>query len=293
MNATLIETFLDNLWLEQGLSANTLDAYRSDLNLFARFLAPQPLIEVQTSDIARYLAHLFEQGRSQRTTARVLSCLRRFYGYWVRENRLSHDPTALIKAPYLGQPLPNSLTEDDVERLLAAPEPALPRGLRDKAMLEVLYATGLRVSELVGLTMEQINLRQGAVKIVGKGSKERLVPLGEIAQDWLGRYLDSARSVLLDGASCHTLFVTARGHGMTRQAFWHLIKRYARQVGIDKPLSPHTLRHAFATHLLDHGADLRVVQLLLGHASLTSTQIYTHIARERLKALHSRHHPRG
>ncbi len=291
----LIESFADALWMERGLSVNTLSAYRSDLAAFAAWLLQQrtALLDAQRNQLLSYLALRVQQGTRPRTTARLLSSLRRFYRYLVREGRLTEDPSARIDAPKLGRALPKSLTEAEVESLLAVPRIDDPLGLRDRTMLEVLYASGLRVSELVGLTLDQVNLRQGVVRVVGKGSKERLVPLGEEAVVWLQRYLAEARHDLVQGRINDALFPTRRGAAMTRQAFWQLIKRYAQQAGIEKPLSPHTLRHAFATHLLNHGADLRVVQLLLGHSDLSTTQIYTHVARERLKDLHARHHPRG
>lgn len=289
----LIELFLDALWVEHGLSHNTLSAYGSDLKIFAAALRNKSLLDAGESDIAAFLAKRFNEGISHRSAARILSSLRRFYAYLLRENRISTDPTALIEAPHIGRPLPASLSEADVDALLAAPEPAQPLGQRDRAMLELLYATGLRVSELVGLRIDQLNLRMGVVRITGKGNKERLVPLGEQAMECLETYLGATRKTLLGQRQCDTVFVTSRGAGMTRQAFWHIIKRYAKTAGIRKELSPHTLRHAFATHLLNHGADLRVVQLLLGHSDLSTTQIYTHIAKERLKTLHSRFHPRG
>jgi integrase/recombinase XerD len=291
----LIENFADALWMERGLSGNTLSAYRSDLAAFAGWLGQQgtALLDAQRNQLLSYLALRVQQGARPRTTARLLSSLRRFYRYLVREGRLTEDPSARIDAPKLGRALPKSLTETEVESLLAVPKIDDPRGLRDRTMLEVLYASGLRVSELVGLTLDQVNLRQGVVRVIGKGSKERLVPLGEEAVVWLERYLAEARHDLVQGRLNDALFPTRRGAAMSRQAFWQLIKRYAKQAGINKPLSPHTLRHAFATHLLNHGADLRVVQLLLGHSDLSTTQIYTHVARERLKDLHARHHPRG
>jgi integrase/recombinase XerD len=289
----LIELFLDALWVEHGLSDNTLSAYGSDLKIFAAGINNKSLLDVGEGDIAAFLAKRFNAGISNRSAARILSSLRRFYAYLLRENRISSDPTALIEAPHIGQPLPASLSEADVEMLLAAPETVLPLGQRDHTMLELLYATGLRVSELVGLRMDQINLRMGVLRITGKGNKERLVPMGEQAIECLETYLGTTRKILLGQHQCDTVFVTSRGTGMTRQAFWHIIKRYAKTADIGKELSPHTLRHAFATHLLNHGADLRVVQLLLGHSDLSTTQIYTHIAKERLKTLHSRFHPRG
>ena len=289
----LIDLFLDASWSEQGLSENTLSAYGSDLMIFTNFLAGESLLSVDSSDISQFMAWRFEQGVSRRSAARMLSSLRQFYRYLVRENQLQVDPTMHIEPPQLGRPLPVSLSEQDVEKLLAAPDVILPLGYRDRTMLELLYATGLRVSELIALSFEQISLRQGAVRIVGKGNKERLVPVGEQALSWLESYISVSREAILNGQQSDFLFVTNRGSAMTRQAFWYLIKRYAVVAGISKTLSPHTLRHAFATHLLNHGADLRVVQLLLGHSDLSTTQIYTHIAQERLKELHQQFHPRG
>lgn len=294
MNATdLIDQFLDAVWVEQGLSENTLSAYRSDLRIFARWLTGKTLLDVESSDLSQFLASRYKDGIGNRSSARILSSLRRFYGYYIRENRISIDPTALIESPHIGKSLPLSLSEHDVELLLNAPEVSNPLGLRDKTMLEMLYATGLRVSELVNLKFEQINFRQGVVRIIGKGNKERLVPVGEEAMMWLENYMNTARVSLLGERQCDYLFVTNRAGGMTRQAFWHIIKRHAKTAAINKELSPHTLRHAFATHLLNHGADLRVVQLLLGHSDLSTTQIYIHVARERLKDLHTKYHPRG
>ena len=293
----LIERFLDALWLERGLSDNTLTAYRSDLVGFARWLGhrrpPITLAAARREDLLAYLAERARAGSRPRSSARLLSCLRRFYRYLIREGRLEEDPSARIDAPSLGRPLPAALTEREVETLLAAPEVESTLGLRDRTMLEVLYATGLRVSELVSLPLSQVSLQQGLFRVRGPGAPARLLPLGEAALGWLDEYLARARPELLHGRPADALFPTRRGGPMTRQAFWQLIKRYARAAGISKPLSPHTLRHAFATHLLNHGADLRVVQLLLGHSSLSTTQIYTHVARERLKSLHARHHPRG
>lgn len=295
-DAHVIEAFLDAVWMEGGLSENTLTAYRHDLQNLARWLAATSkvaLLEVSHEQLLAYLAYRYNQGSKARTAARLLSSLRRFYRYWVRENRISNDPSARIDAPKLGRPLPKSLSEAQVEQLLAAPDVAVPLGLRDRGMLELMYACGLRVSELVGLRCEQVNLRQGVVKVFGKGRKERLVPLGEEASGWLQRYLNQARTRLLAGQSCDFLFPGRAGAALTRQAFWYRIKAYARQANIRSALSPHTLRHAFATHLVNHGADLRVVQLLLGHSDLSTTQIYTHVARERLRDLHAQHHPRG
>ncbi|MDP1665072.1 MAG: site-specific tyrosine recombinase XerD [Methylobacter sp.] len=294
MNATvLIDQFLDAVWVEQGLSENTLSAYGSDLRIFAKWLAGKPMLEVDGGALSSFLASRYKEGIGNRSTARILSSLRRFYGYYIRENSIKVDPTALIESPRIGQPLPASLSEKDVELLLDAPEVTNALGFRDRTMLEMLYATGLRVSELVNLKFEQISFRQGVVRIIGKGNKERLVPVGEEAMSWLENYMDQARKTILGERQCDYLFVTNRADSMTRQAFWHIIKRHAKKAGISKELSPHTLRHAFATHLLNHGADLRVVQLLLGHSDLSTTQIYTHIARERLKELHSKYHPRG
>lgn len=289
----LIDQFLDAAWVEQGLSKNTLSAYRSDLMIFANWLGKKSLLRVEAGNISEFLANRYRIGMSSRTTARILSSLRRFYGYFLRENTITIDPTALMTAPRTTRILPQTLTENDVELLLAAPEIAVPRGQRDNAMLEMMYATGLRVSELVDLKFEQINLRQGVVQIIGKGGRERLVPVGEEALSCLETYLNNGRVQLLSGRQSDYIFVTSRGGNMTRQAFWHIIKRYAFKAQIHKPLSPHTLRHAFATHLLNHGADLRVVQLLLGHVDLSTTQIYTHVARERLQTLHAQFHPRG
>lgn len=292
----LIEQFLDALWMERGLSENTLSAYRSDLSQFGQWLDRQgrpSLHDVRREQIQGYLAQRLEQRGSPRSTARLLSSLRRFYAWLRREQQIGEDPTALIEAPRLGRPLPKSLSESDVDALLLAPDTGTHKGMRDRCMLEVLYATGLRVSELVNLQMGQINRQQGVVRISGKGDKERLVPLGEEALGWLQRYLQEVRPAVLDGQTVEAVFLSNRRQPMTRQTFWHLIKDYARRAGIDKPLSPHTLRHAFATHLLNHGADLRVVQMLLGHSDLSTTQIYTHIAKARLQELHARHHPRG
>ncbi len=289
----LIDLFLDALWVEFGLSNNTLAAYGSDLKQFSKWLKSGALEDVVEADILAFLADRYQQGIGHRSSARILSSLRRFYGYLSREGRIEMDPTQRIEAPHIGRSLPLSLSETDVELLLEAPEITSDLGFRDRTMLEMLYATGLRVSELVGLKFEQINLIQGCLRIIGKGNKERLVPIGEEAVDWVERYLAEVRTSILSDRYCDYLFVTRRANGMTRQAFWHIIKRYAKKAGINKEISPHTLRHAFATHLLNHGADLRVVQLLLGHSDLSTTQIYTHIARERLKELHVKFHPRG
>lgn len=295
-NEATIERFLDALWMEHGLSENTLSAYRRDLTGCAHWLtrARRSLVDARKTDLASYIADCAQHGARPRTTARLLSTLRRFYRYLVREGVLSDDPTAELQSPKLGRPLPKSLSEEQVEALLAAPDITTALGLRDRTMLETLYAAGLRVSELVGLTISQLNRDAGFIRVMGKGSKERLIPLGEEAGDWLSRYLSEARPALVRERQTDALFPTLRGARMTRQAFWYAVKRYARRAGIDEDqLSPHTLRHAFATHLLNHGADLRVVQMLLGHADLSTTQIYTHVARARLQELHARHHPRG
>lgn len=295
-NRALIEGFADALWLERGLSPNTLAAYQSDLRAFADWVTRErgrALLDVERLDLLDYLVVLSQQGRKPRSSARLLSCLRQFYQYLIRRGLIRDDPSARVDMPRLGRPLPQSLSELEVEALLGAPDTADARGHRDRTMLEVLYASGLRVTELVTLTGSQVSLTQGVVRIVGKGGKERLVPLGEEATDWLRDYLVGPRAELLAGRVSDYLFPTSRSDCMTRQAFWLLIKRYALTAGVFKPLSPHTLRHAFATHLLNHGADLRVVQMLLGHSDLSTTQIYTHVARERLKQLHARHHPRG
>lgn len=295
-DSLLISAFQDELWVTEGLSENTQKSYGSDLMLFASWLCEhrqRTLVAVQRGDIEAYLAERFRQNASNRTSARLLSSLRKFYSWQVRRGVLDHDPTASIESPRLGRPLPHTLSESEVEALLAAPEVSEPLGQRDRVMLEVLYATGLRVTELVSLRLEQVSLRQGLLRVVGKGNKDRLVPMGEESVSWVEQYLGGARRALLGVRQSEDLFVTERGAAMTRQAFWYLIKRYANKAGIHKHLSPHTLRHAFATHLLNHGADLRVVQMLLGHSDLSSTQIYTHVAQERLKELHARCHPRG
>ena len=293
----ILDRFCDALWLEQGLARNTLSSYRGDLVQFAAWLSEhgkKSLIESDRADIQSYLAvRILHDHAKPRTTARLLSSMKRFYQYALREGKIQIDPTLQIAAPKLSRLLPKSLSEADVEALLNAPDVESPLGLRDRAMLETLYASGLRVSELIGLKVVQVSLDMAVVKTLGKGAKERLAPIGEQALDWLTRYLREARPALLSGKSSDAMFVTARASAMSRQAFWYLIKRHAVIAGIDKPLSPHTLRHAFATHLINHGADLRVVQLLLGHADISTTQIYTHVARERLKQLHAKHHPRG
>lgn len=295
-SSDLIDEFCDALWLEDGLARNTLDSYRRDLVQFRDWLSAQQskaLLAASHADLLGFLAHKVRRRAKASTTSRELSTLKRFYRYALRQGKITADPTLKIDAPKLPRALPKSLTEADVENLLAAPRIEAPLGLRDKTMLETLYASGLRVTELVTLKLPQVSQDMGVVRVMGKGSKERLVPLGEEALAWIRRYLREARPALLSGKASDDLFVTARGGAMTRQAFWHLLKRYAVQAGLNKLISPHTLRHAFATHLLNHGADLRVVQLLLGHSDISTTQIYTHVARERLKQLHAKHHPRG
>jgi len=293
-----IDEFCDNLWLQDGLAKNTLAAYRSDLALFAAWLAPRrvALDQVGAAEINAYLAHLLAQTPPPRPASlrRLHSALHRFYAHLLQQGGIAADPLRDIARPPAAQRFAKTLSEAQVESLLAAPDCASPLGLRDRALIETLYATGLRVSELVGLKLFELGLNEGVVRVFGKGSKERLVPLGEEAVSWLQRYLAESRPQLLDGRSSDALFVTRRGGAMTRQAFWLLIKKYAAIAGIPAArISPHTLRHAFATHLLNHGADLRVVQLLLGHADISTTQVYTHVARERLKQLHARHHPRA
>lgn len=291
-----IDNFCDALWLEDGLAKATLDSYRSDLGRLADWLAEhghEPLLDAQYQTLTLFIAHLARRTKAS-SQARYLSTLRRFYRWQVGRGRLIADPTLKLVNPGLPSRLPKVMSEKQVEALLDAPDLDTPLGLRDRAMLETLYATGLRVSELVNLKSHEVGLADGVLRALGKGSKERLVPLGQLAIDWIIRYLHEARPDILTGQQSDALFVTARGGAMTRQAFWQLIKRYAIRASIDPAkLSPHVLRHAFATHLLNHGADLRVVQLLLGHADISTTQIYTHVARERLKSLHAVHHPRG
>jgi integrase/recombinase XerD len=292
----LIDRFCDRLWLEDGLAQNTLSAYRRDLAAFAGWLKDvrsRDLLQAEPADIDAYLAHRFATHAKPRTAARYTASLRRFYRHLVREAMIASDPTQFLDTPKLPRPLPKVLSEAEVENLLAAPDLVTPAGLRDRAMIETLYATGLRVSELVGLKLLNLDLNAAVLRVTGKGGKDRLVPLGEEAQHWLSRYLRESRPAMLNARKCAEVFVTPRGAGMTRQTFWHLLKRHALKADIRKPLSPHTLRHAFATHLLAHGADLRAVQMLLGHADISTTQIYTHVARERLKKLHAQHHPRG
>jgi integrase/recombinase XerD len=296
MNDALIDRFCDHLWLEDGLADLTLAAYRRDLKAFGAWLEKNrahTLDAAVSGDVEAYLAWRFAGHAQPRSAARYTSALKRFYRYLLRESLITADPTLNLDSPKLPRALPKTLTEADVERLLDSADTRTPLGLRDRAMLETLYATGLRVSELVGLKLTAANLNDGVLRVTGKGNKDRLVPLGEEAVQWLKRYMTEARSLLLGKRLSDAIFVTARGDGMTRQAFWYLIKRHARAAGITRPLSPHTLRHAFATHLLNHGADLRVVQMLLGHSDISTTQIYTHVARERMKQLHAQHHPRG
>ncbi|EMP57197.1 site-specific tyrosine recombinase XerD [Marinobacter santoriniensis NKSG1] len=293
----VIRRFTDALWLEDGLGEKTRDAYRGDLQRLSEWLADQPgrpgLLQAKRTDLLGWMSRGLAEGIKSSTAARRLSGVRRFYRFLIREGLLEEDPTLRIDSPRLPRRLPDSLTEEDVESLLSAPDPSVPIELRDRAMLEILYGCGLRVSELTSLRVDQVNVRQGVVRITGKGDKERLVPLGEEAVDWLLRYMREGRGELLKGRSSDALFPGNRATAMTRQTFWHRIRHYAIRVGIRKHLSPHTLRHAFATHLLNHGADLRVVQMLLGHADLSTTQIYTHVARQRLQSLHREHHPRG
>ncbi|MCP5279787.1 MAG: site-specific tyrosine recombinase XerD [Thiobacillus sp.] len=293
---TELDRFCDALWLEDGLSPRSLESYRRDLaQLFAwlgqRGLAPDA---ARRDHLQAFLAHrTLEMKVAARSLARQLTAIKRYHRWLLREGRRPDDPTLTVDAPRLPKPLPMSLSEGEVEALLAAPDVETPLGLRDRAMLEALYAAGFRVSELVALPVAAVSLTDGVARIFGKGGKERLVPLGEVAQEWIQRYAREARPVLLKGRGSESLFVTERGGPMTRQMFWYLIRRHAKKAGITAHLSPHTLRHAFATHLLNHGADLRVVQMLLGHADIATTQIYTHVARERLKNLHAQHHPRG
>ena len=290
----VLDTFCDALWLEEGLSKNTLTSYRRDLHKVSRWLAQRQhnLLNATHIDLLEFIAAQTAHLQAS-STSRLLSSLRRFYQYALRQGAIQTDPSLLIERPKLPRRLPHSLSEAEVEALLCAPDPNKVLGVRDRAMLETLYATGLRVSELVNLKLAEVSLDMGVVRVMGKGSKERLVPLGEQALDSLQNYLHTARATLLEQRQSAALFVTARGAAMSRQMFWYLIKRYAAVGGVRKHLSPHTLRHAFATHLLNHGADLRVVQMLLGHANISTTQIYTHIAHERLQQLHAKHHPRG
>ena len=294
-NIQLIDQFLDAVWLESGLSANTLTAYRTDLKKISDWLEKrkQSLDKATKAELFDYLAYTFRSGISARSSARQLSSLRRFYRYLAREGIAESDPTSDLESPVIGKSLPRPLSESSVEQLLAAPAENTALGIRDRAMLETIYATGLRVSELVNLTLSELDSTAGLVRVTGKGGRERIVPLGEEALARLGQYLNDARPELLRDRVSEAVFVTRRGGPMSRQAFWQLIKRYATIAGVDEALSPHSLRHAFATHLLNHGADLRSVQMLLGHSNLSTTQIYTHVARARLQSLHAEHHPRG
>jgi integrase/recombinase XerD len=291
----LVDRFLDAIWMERGLSQNTLGAYRADLMTLGRGLSERDksIDKANKADLLAFIAKRVEDGAKPRSTARQLSSFRRFFRYIMREGLRDTDPTADIEMPRIGRSLPKTLTEDEVDALLQAPNTDEPLGHRDRTMLELLYATGLRVSELINLRQSQINFNQGVLRIIGKGDRERLIPLGDESQRWIRDFIDGPRMEILLERQTDYLFPTRRGDRMTRQAFWHIIKRYADKAGIEKKLSPHSLRHAFATHLLNHGADLRVVQLLLGHSDLSTTQIYTHVARERLKDLHGEHHPRG
>ncbi|HEV3104833.1 MAG TPA: site-specific tyrosine recombinase XerD [Trinickia sp.] len=293
-SAQSIDAFCDALWLEHGLARNSLDAYGRDLRLFAEWLARKHACAIDGASEAHLNGYLAARSDGKATSAnRRLSVFRRYYAWAMREHRATADPTLKIRSAKQAPRFPSTLTEAQVEALLGAPDIDTPLGLRDRTMLELMYASGLRVSELVALKTVEVGLNEGVVRVMGKGSKERLVPFGEEAHGWIERYLRDARPALLGARAADALFVTARGDGMTRQQFWNIIKRHARAADVRTPLSPHTLRHAFATHLLNHGADLRVVQLLLGHADISTTQIYTHVARERLKALHAVHHPRG
>lgn len=296
LNQALIDQFLDAFWSERGVSRNTLASYERDLRLLCHWLGErQVMLEAASkADLLEYLAVRVGEGAKPATTARLLSSIRRFYHWLVRENKRKDDPSAQIESPRQGRKLPGTLSEEDVDALLNAPDLSDPLGLRDRAMLELLYATGLRVSELVGIRLGEVSLQNGVVRIMGKGGKERLVPMGEEAHAWIQSYLHDARPLFMQGKEVDEhVFVTARGTGMSRQMFWILIQRYTVQAGISRHISPHTLRHAFATHLLNHGADLRVVQMLLGHSDLSTTQIYTHVAQARLQDLHRQHHPRG
>jgi len=287
-----IDVYLDELWLERGLASNSLAAYRRDLTALAQ-LVNRPLLEVRAEDLLRAVAARFSAGYRPRSAARWVSCVRGFYRHQVHKGRLVVDPSLELALPKLGRQLPGSLSETEVEALLAAPALGDPIGIRDRAMLELLYASGLRISELVTLTAGALNVRQGVLRVIGKGGKERLVPVGQEALTWIDRYLAEARPALVAGRPTGALFPSRLGRPMTRQTFWHAVKRYAMKAGIHRSISPHTLRHAFATHLLNHGADLRAVQMMLGHADLSTTQIYTHVAQARLKAIHQAHHPRG
>ncbi len=294
-SAERIDQFLDAIWMERGLSKNTLGAYRADLMTLARSLSEseKTICSADKADLLEFIAERVRSGAKPRSTARQLSSFRRFFGYIVQQGRRDIDPTAEIEMPRIGRSLPQSLSEDEVDSLLNAPNTDEPLGHRDRAMLELLYATGLRVSELINLKLSQVNFSQGVLRIVGKGDRERLIPLNEESRNWLKEFIDGPRMEILLERQTDYLFPTRRGNRMTRQAFWHIIKRYAEKAGVRQKMSPHSLCHAFATHLLNHGADLRVVQMLLGHSDLSTTQIYTHVARERLKELHGEQHPQG
>ena len=291
----IIDAFIDHLWLEDGLSKNTLNSYRFDLELFTEWLTKslkKNILDVSQADIQQYLSFKFPTSKS-RSISRLLATLRRLFRYLLRENKIKNDPTLEIMSPKIPKSLPKSLSEEEVEALLNAPDVETISGLRDKAMLELLYACGLRVSELVNILLTELSMTEGIIRITGKGSKTRLVPMGEEAVDWIKKYINESRNDILNKKTSKYLFITIRGSGMTRQAFWYLIKKYSIIAEIKKPISPHILRHAFATHLINHGADIRVVQMLLGHSDISTTQIYTHVARERLKKIHESHHPRG
>ena len=294
-NQALIDQFLDALWLESGVSKNTLSSYRSDLKALAEFVEKKRvgLLKVKLDLLKAYLAQRHREGLSARSTARFLASARRFYRWLLSIRQIQKDPSVSLENPKMAKPLPASLSEEDVMRLIEAPDINSTLGLRDRAMLEVLYATGLRVSELIGLEINSVNLSQGVVRVMGKGSKERLVPMGDEALEWLNKYINNSRVGLAQGVISDDLFISQQGKKMTRQAFWHRIKKMAQEAGIRSCISPHTLRHAFATHLLNHGADLRVVQMLLGHSDVATTTIYTHIANARLEALYHQHHPRA
>ena len=290
-----IDAFIDALWLEEGLSRNTLAAYRRDLALYEQWLATERgrrLPATEEHDLQGYFAARHAQTKATSANRR-LTVFKRYFRWALRERLITEDPTLRLQSAKQPLRVPKTLTEAQVEALLDAPDVDTPLGLRDRTMLEVMYASGLRVSELVGLKTFNVGMNEGVLRVMGKGSKERLVPFGQVARDWIVRYLAEARAAILAGQQSEDLFVTARGQGMTRSMFWVIVKKHARSAGITAPLSPHTLRHAFATHLLNHGADLRAVQMLLGHADISTTTIYTHIARERLKVLHAQHHPRG
>ncbi|MBT5411260.1 MAG: site-specific tyrosine recombinase XerD [Betaproteobacteria bacterium] len=295
MHQKIIDDFIDHLWLEDGLSKNTLNSYRFDLIIFDSWLGEQKkitMMDVSELEIQEFLAFKFPSSKS-RSISRLLATLRRFFRYQLREKKIQKDPTLKIQTPKIPKSLPKSLSEEEVESLLDAPNLDSSSGLRDRSMLELLYACGLRVTELVDIQLTEVILSDGVIRVTGKGSKTRLVPMGEEAVDWIKKYIAEARDDILRKKTSKFLFVTNRGGAMTRQAFWYVIKKYAVIANINKPMSPHILRHAFATHLINHGADLRVVQMLLGHTDISTTQIYTHVARERLKKIHQEHHPRG